>query len=77
MSTLKRQSGGHIEDGNAMVVTVSKHSVTHTHEKEKHGSFFSRVGSKHGDVSDEQAQRVGYSRAKKVCIFCVGKFVSH
>ena len=51
----------------------SKQSPTHTHEKDtvKHGSFFARVGSKHGDVSDEQAQRVGYSRAEKVCLFAV------
>ena len=48
--------------------TDSKQSPTHTHEKDtvKHGSFFARVGSRHGDVADEQAQRVGYSRAEKV-----------
>lgn len=49
----------------------SKQLVTHTHEKDtvKHGSLFFRVGSKRGDVSDEQAQREGYNRAEKVCRF--------
>ncbi|KAI9457372.1 hypothetical protein HD554DRAFT_2225096 [Boletus coccyginus] len=44
-----------------------KKSATHMHEKDtvKHGSFFARSVSKHGNVSDEQMQRVGYSRAEK------------
>ncbi|KAH0826098.1 hypothetical protein J3R83DRAFT_5844 [Lanmaoa asiatica] len=49
----------------------SKQSAARTHEKDtvKHGSLFFRVGSKHGDVSGEQAQRDGYNRAERVCLF--------
>lgn len=62
-----------VKEGDAVVRpdTDSKQSVMDTHEKDtvKHASFFGRVGSNHGDVSDEQAQRVGYCRAEKVCLF--------
>ncbi|KAF8547149.1 hypothetical protein OG21DRAFT_959723 [Imleria badia] len=57
-----------VDGGNAVARLVADSKpATHTNEKDtvKHGSFFARVGSKHGDVSDEQAQRVGYSRAEK------------
>jgi hypothetical protein len=45
-----------VDDRDA-VVTNPNRSVAHTHENDmvKHGSFFARVGSKHGDVSEEQA----------------------
>jgi hypothetical protein len=60
-----------VKEGDTVVLpdTQLKQFATHTHEKDtvKHTSFFARVGSNHGDVSDEQAQRAGYSRAEKVC----------
>lgn len=63
-----------LNDGNVAMVSPDmnpKKSATLTHEKDtvKHGSFFARSVSKHGGVSDEQVQqRVGYSRAEKVCL---------